>query len=754
MTTGNEEAEAFPTVHVSDEDEAPDLSWNYESGAPIQFDREKARNILAGYEDHSFVSGSEVLPCEPDFKRSKVTIRDTDAGDGAPLSSASSSSTPIAMPAHLVTEAVRLMDTKQFKYPWERGPLARFFRDDTLDRFPQLRIQPRPGGLVQVNLDVDANREASASMSVELPTVGGTIFTGVVKSMVGTSYVEERQERRVSAIKQWAEMLMHDLSASDVGVTSKLECQDGRLFEYVTLQLDAIFALKSPNTLLKRLYSIKMFHGWMMTTFGRPWLPFNELEVWTYLNELRRSSAAATRATSLLEAIRFSFFILQVTGAKEVLESRRVKGIAAQMFASKRPWKPADAFTTAQVVALHKAFEDTANNLTDRVILGHILHLLYSRSRFADLLAVEHLMLDDEKMYFELEATYHKGARSADSRAKLLPIVAPAIGIWGKNWAELYLQLRAEAGLINPTTEPIPMLPAPAKDCTGSWTDRYLTSSELNGFIKCFFKSQGMLREGDKITSHSCKATAISWAAKFGIDPDTRAVLARHAVATKTPTALYSRDLISAAVRKFSEVIDQIRGQFFWPDRTRGGMLTPPPGTPAFSQKGWSTIQPQRERTPDHLEAERNPGTQEETEHEENASEFCLSPATPVQSPPNEVVKQEDVFPTQDLPTEVIVISDEVDLLRDWEGNGSSESEWDSESEDSSSDVDDEAEKIREAFAVMERPAPSAKYFINCRSLVLHCLKDANRFVCGRIRSDSYAAVAELNGLRCGRCFN
>ena len=60
-----------------------------------------------------------------------------------------------------------------------------------------------------------------------------------------------------------------------------------------------------------------------------------------------------------------------------------------------------------------------------------------------------------------------------------------------------------------------------------------------------------------------------------------RAVLARHAGATQGATVLYSRDIISAAMRNFVEVLEAIRGQLFHSDRTRSGILTPVPCTPA-----------------------------------------------------------------------------------------------------------------------------------------------------------------------------
>ena len=572
--------------------------------------------------------------------------------------------------------------------------------------------------------------------------------------MVGTSYVEERQERRVSAIKQWAEMLMHDLSASDVGVTSKLECQDGLLFEYVTLQLDAIFALKSPNTLLKRLYSIKMFHGWMMTTFGRPWLPFNELEVWTYLNELRRSSAAATRATSLLEAIRFSFFILQVTGAKEVLESRRVKGIAAQMFASKRPWKPADAFTTAQVVALHKAFEDTANHLTDRVILGHILHLLYSRSRFADLLAVEHLMLDDEKMYFELGGHLPQRCTVCRFSCKVVTNSSPCNRDLGQklgrtllaaarwSWTD-YPNHGANSNVTSTSQRLHRVMDWPLLDLLRAQRFHQMLFQEPRHVARRGQDHVPLLQSDSNFVGsevwnrswHSCSASA----SRCGYQDADSLVQQRF------------------DIRSSSEVF-----RSHWSNSRTVLLAWQDSGWHAYSTAWRTSFQPERvvDNSATTRTHSRPSGSWEESWNARRNWTWgeCFGVLS-FTCNPRAIASQWGGQTRGWFPNTRFADRSDRDFrwgrsvarlgrkwkLRVWMGLRVRRQflwcgRW--------------GWKDQGSFCSHGASAPSAKYFINCRSLVLHCLKDANRFVCGRIRSDSYAAVAELNGLRCGRCFN
>ena len=205
---------------------------------------------------------------------------------------------------------------------------------------------------------------------------------------------------------------------------------------------------------------------------------------------LRETKASSSRAVSLLGSVRFCHFTTRVDGAMEVLESLRVKGLAAQLYSNKKPWRPSDVLSVGKVEFLHRCFADKNRSEIDRIFIGHLLHMLYSRSRFSDLLAVAELFLDDEGAFLEVSATLHKGARNMDAKSKLLPIVASAKGIWGENWAREYLQLRRAAGLRNPKDEAMPRLLSPHR-LSKTWDERYITLQEMHGFIKKLFASGG-----------------------------------------------------------------------------------------------------------------------------------------------------------------------------------------------------------------------------------------------------------------------
>lgn len=253
---------------------------------------------------------------------------------------------------------------------------------------------------------------------------------------------------------------------------------------------------------------------WCQDTAGEHWIPVTERRVWQYVQHLQATNAAPTKAASLLEALRFSWFLLGVDGAGE----SEKKGILQQMRALKLPWRPADLLTVEEVLILHKTLEDSSKPLGDRLLCGHCLHLLYSRSRWSDLCQVANLFMDEEKRYLKVATRAHKGARSAEMKSRLLPIVCPCQGINDQNWASLYLSLRQQAELWLPEQGYRPMMPAPANEAATQWFKRPLTSEEGADFLRLVIQAPKAAER--RVPTHSFKSTLISWTGKYGL-PDT-----------------------------------------------------------------------------------------------------------------------------------------------------------------------------------------------------------------------------------------
>ena len=646
-------------------------------------------------------------------------------------------------PPAVVSEAIRLTDKRPLLYPWEKGRLGRVFNNvGRLDN-KKPRLHPGANNFVQVNMEVAEGLKCESSLSVAPGVYNPAIYAKAVKQMVGCSYVEERVARREHAIKQWWDLLRYDLKHSDPGRVAVAEHGLADIYKYGTEVLDACFGLKSPNTLLKRLYAIKLFNLWLMREMSMTWIPLKEHMVWAYLRHLKDTKAPASRATSLLESIRFCHFTMRVEGATEVMDSLRVRGLAAQLYINKKPWRPSDVFTVSEIEFLHECFADSGRSDVNRVIVGHLLHLLYARARHSDLLAVTDCFLDEEGAFFEVGTTIHKSARNMDTKSKLLPVVAVACGVRGGNWARAYLQLRAQVGLPLPKDTPIPMMPAPGR-VQGGWCERYLTPQELNVFIKSLFDSAGRPIGKRKLTTHSFKATSLSWCAKHGVPAEQRSILARHTVAAQGATVLYSRDIISAAMRCFVSVIESIRSALFHPDKTRSGMLTSAPQTPAFAPRTPAQT-PAACETKSGLEGSVDLAPQQSGDAGEcNEEEY--TPGTPVEM----VMPKEEVsWPDVDLGNGVIDLEAPKLLSRPWDSESESES---SSSDSEGSELDCPVEGNADQAESAEMPV-TARWFINAKTLVIHERRNANSFKCGRVVSATYFAVPALNGLRCGKCF-
>ena len=768
-------------VSVPEEDEASDAELNAEAvqqslfGGDLDFDfLDDSKGVASGGSatgiESQFPPQPPKLPLMHDEPGSGLKFVDKGSGQSSEQST-KFEKVATSVPSTVVSAAVRLTDKKPILFPWEKGRLGRIFGDQGRLNLKQPKLHAGSNNFVEVGVGVSDGFKLDGSVSVQPAKCDKAIYRSVVKHIVGCTYVEERAAQRDHAIRQWWDLLRLNMSMSDPGRAAVHEKGLSEIYRYGLELLDAVFGLKSPNTLMKRLCAIKLFNQWLIRNYTETWLPLQEHRVWSYIRSLRETNAPASRAVSLLESIRFCHYTLRVEGSLEILESLRVKGLASQLFASKKPWRPSDVLTVNDVEFLHHSFMDSTKSDIDRVFIGHLLHMLYARARFSDLLAVTDLFLDSEDAFLEVNAALHKGARSLDAKSKLLPIVAPAVGINGENWAKVYLDLRRLVGLRNPKEEPAPMLLAPNKGVQG-WTDRYITSQELNHFIKRLFSAGGRPIAGRKITTRSMKATTLSWCAKLGVPEEHRAILARHVKSVQGATVLYSRDLITSALRSLTAVLSSIKDKGFHPDKTRSGMITPaamtPAGAPATpfnvpipvsaAGQGSHGVQANIDQGEKHLQ---NLEVETTAQHEAGPNltlspdnevwdkgSVEYSPGTPLQFVP---VKEEFAWPESSWDDSVIDLEAQHDLLGEWHSGSEEESSGCSESDDSDDFVWEESPK---GDAVSSRGRPVVpKWFINVKTNVIHEKRDDTRFRCGRPMGATYVAIPALTGLRCGKCF-
>ena len=518
-----------------------------------------------------------ILESKPKTKASKHNVVLCDEGDTGASSSSGVSSEVAFNSTTLEEDRMRVTDKRQFLYPWERGPLSRIFGDTSLVKKPKLAVQPSPLNTLKVVVGIDSSTKATAFIDKVAAESSTAIFVSVVHSSVDIDHKAEKAKKRIAVVSQWWGLVSQDLAASMIGRKVADESCHELYDDYGRELLDACFGLKSPDTLRKRFLSMKAFFDWCAQESEQPALPLREAQAWQYIRHLKAVGAPATKATSFMEAVRFCWYIIGMDGGDEIQSSLRAKGLASQLFITKRPWRPADLLTIKEVLQLHAFLESDDRNLIDKVMVGHLLHLLYVRARWSDLFAVRNGMVDVQHTYFELETQVHKSAKGADSKSKLLPLVCPCVGVDGRDWVSKYLALREEAGLEMPGNQDVCMLPAPSGSDVDPWTSRPLSSEEGACFLRKVLDAPKTPER--RLSSHSMKSTAIRWTSKYGLNFEARALLARHSSSVSNPTALYSRDLISPVMRSFVLLLSHIHDGQFAPDATRSGMLTPKPAS-------------------------------------------------------------------------------------------------------------------------------------------------------------------------------
>ena len=196
---------------------------------------------------------------------------------------------------------------------------------------------------------------------------------------------------------------------------------------------------------------------------------------------------------------------------------------------------------------------------------------VYARARWGDAQHCCKLDLDydsqGEVCFIEGSSAVHKTCRSLHLKHVMLPLVAPARGVCGGKWVKTWNSVRLHLGIKN--LDEYPMMPAPSKD--GKASVRPLSTSEAGAWVRMLIQREDPHSE-IRYTSHSLKATLLSYLAKWGISFSDRLALGYHTQGLKMALT-YSRDGASRPLAVLISVIEEIRRGKYNPDETRSGRL-------------------------------------------------------------------------------------------------------------------------------------------------------------------------------------
>ena len=369
------------------------------------------------------------------------------------------------------------------------------------------------------------------------------------------------QDQRLKELRDTIELWANILRSWDVTGTPLMEFQACIDHEDACSILHDFLKGKAPSTLRKRARSIMQLAEWVEKQgFG---LPCSESIIYSFLRSLRVDGASSSKMQAILEAVRFCHFVLGITGFADTCTSRRCRGVC--MADKIRPVGQASPLSVKELEVLHKYLAD-GEDPWDAVAAGTILLAVYSRARWADLMHTEAWVIDVDESgspaYLECRVQVHKTISSANNRFRMLPLVAPAFGVTNDNWVEQYLRARRRVGLKPPPANCL--LPAPNGD--GAPCVRPVETGEITLWLRGLLQTPADSER--RISSHSMKATCLSFAAKWGLPVQDRLILGYHSTHCRMAIT-YARDVSAPQMRMLEEILDAIRGGHFAPDLPR-----------------------------------------------------------------------------------------------------------------------------------------------------------------------------------------
>eukprot|EP00435_Cladocopium_sp_Y103_P007172 s3690_g2.t1 len=421
--------------------------------------------------------------------------------------------------------------------------------------------------------------ECRRSLKRALPKTDTENYLEVVRHVTDQSWEEERESQLQTALKRWL-MVVISFNRNTL-VWRQLADEQDDVAKLVVLS--DLFRGKAPATLLKRARALEK----LCSHFGVGAFPVSEVEFYRYFQLERSKGAPPSRFRSFLEAMSFCFHVLSMDELKDPLNSKRLQGCAVSSVP--HTISQASPLSVTELERLHAVLFES--NGWDAVFSGAVLFVTYSRARWADAMHSANLLVDKDTSgntwYVEAECVTHKTMHAAVYKHRMLPLVAPALGVAAEPWADRWLKVRQEMGIKMPPKHTL--MPAPSMDGTPS--KRPLTASEAGDWLRVILHGSKSQLTDRKLTAHSMKSTMLSFAAKYGLSPETRLQLGYHTSGFRM-VHTYSRDAAAQPLLELERMLAAVREGTFLPDCTRSGRFIEPHGEkPTEQSQGVSTVQ-------------------------------------------------------------------------------------------------------------------------------------------------------------------
>ena len=461
----------------------------------------------------------------------------------------------------------------ELKLPWEQGIWKSIFSDDDSDVFPSV-LPPVPGEyFVPSSASQPSNGEASRSVElgalvksssckdVELP-----FYTYAIKVLPDRDAMQETDQLWGTALFKWQQVFEILNYPGQLGKALLSEQIATDPSQSSSVLRDAM-GIKSPRTCIKRARTMLQYLSWLQLQFAEisPWDRSQCLE---YLRVDFNSKQTASKGLTLLEALRFSRFVLGIPVPDELLSDPQLRGRAQRLMAEKETYKPARPLKVSELKSLERAMQDSQNPV-DVYMLGAVVFAVLSRSRWSDLKYIDQIWLEKVEYngeiygFVEARTKHHKTATSLAKKQRFMPLVAPVLGVSGVDWTAFWLWACGQLG-VSWEVAPFGAL-CRAASHDGSLCKRSCTTEEVSTFLN------KVLQTNDEtyVTSHSLKHTTLSWAAAYGLDEPSRTLLGHHELQGSRAMSVYSRDMLTKPLQLFCSMLTNIRLDHFRPDESR-----------------------------------------------------------------------------------------------------------------------------------------------------------------------------------------
>ena len=377
----------------------------------------------------------------------------------------------------------------------------------------------------------------------------------------------DAQAERQAALTKWDQIVRLVPELFDPTVLSQLHHED---FAIELGNLDLIFSKKSTNTLLCRASSMLRFSSWFLKSF--PEEAVSESVLFLYCQKLRKEKKDTSGPDQLLQALNFCSGTLGLSVPISELRSARVTGLAHQCLRAQETTKQAQPLTKEQVLWLEDLARK-AENLYERLLASSFLLMLYARARHSDMRRAT-AGTDFIQGFVELEVQDPKQSRASRRKRLMLPVVAPMMGIADRPWASAWQANRKHWRLAHEgDISQDPLLPEMSAD--GSLLPCNMGTARASSWLLALLARNDQVNPDSllAISTHSLKATLLSWAAKSGMEVLDRTILGYHSTGVNTSTLSYSRDAMAGPLRSLQGLLRAVRLKKFNPDDTRSGRL-------------------------------------------------------------------------------------------------------------------------------------------------------------------------------------